>query len=249
MNRKALIIANPGEPGPDNCKGVLKDVDRYRAFLQSPNGGLWREDEIKTLQQPSATTTDAEVRSLANADYSLTVFCGHGFYSAASHSTIVQLSASVDLDSNELRRGAAKHSLIIDSCRVVERPAALLMEDAIAKRAKQESIIHPGNCRRYFDEKITNCPQGLVVLFACSVGQTAGDSEADGGWYSYSLVSTAEVWSRQTYVNTEREYRSLSLVEAHDGAIPRVSTLSAGRQTPTIEKPRSGPYFPFCIIA
>ena len=40
MTRKALIISNPGEIGAENyCEGVLKDVENFKNYLQSPKGG------------------------------------------------------------------------------------------------------------------------------------------------------------------------------------------------------------------
>src|ERR1017187_1682387 len=102
MTRKALIIANPGEEGKSGyCAGVLKDVNSYTRFLMSPIGGLWRADEIAVFHKPSRATTMAEVNSLASADYSITVFSGHGEHSSVSNSTIVELRPGTDLDSDE----------------------------------------------------------------------------------------------------------------------------------------------------
>lgn len=201
------------------------------------------------MRQPTLTSVESEVQSLASVDYSLTVFCGHGYHAPASGSTVIQLSARTELDSMKLRKGAARHTLILDCCRVVAKPMLRLTEDMIAKRAIEASTIHPEDCRRYFDRAISECPPGIVVLFGCSVGQTAGDSQADGGYYSYSLLSAAEAWGQQTSVDAEKYYRCLSVVQAHERALPKVSDLSGGRQTPTLERPRSSPCFPFCIIA
>lgn len=250
MIRKALIIANPGEQGKEGyCAGVLRDIDNYTKFLTSPIGGFWRSDEIRILREPSSAGVKDEVRSIALADYSLTVFCGHGYHSSTTNSTVVVLRPGVDLDSAELRRGANKHSLILDCCRRVETPTIELREELLAKAAKAESEIHPSECRRLYDKSIEECPPGMVVLFACSVGERAGDDGTRGGYYSYSLISAAEAWSRHTYVDTSVKYSRLSVVATHDGAVPQVVRMSGGRQTPTIEKPRSGSYFPFCIIA
>jgi hypothetical protein len=111
MNRRALIIANPGERGREGyCDGVNKDVDNYQAFLTSPVGGLWREHEIVVLRQPSRAMTMIEVGRQKGVDYSLTVFSGHGYHVADNNSTIVELSPGVDLDSIELRLGAPKRN-------------------------------------------------------------------------------------------------------------------------------------------
>lgn len=248
MSRKALIIAYPGEEGPNYCKGVIVDESHYQAFLLSPEGGLWQESEITVLRQPTTSMVISAVNAQTYVNYSLTVFCGHGFHSATSNSTTVLLNAKTDFDSQGLRRGAPKHTLILDCCRVVEHPRMMLSDMIVRKRARA-SVIHPDACRRIYDEEIALCSPGIVVMYGCSVNQTAGDSESDGGYYSSSLLEGAEDWSRKITVDTTKYAQSLSVVQAHDLAVPLVGGLSGGRQTPTIEKPRSTRHFPFCVIA
>jgi hypothetical protein len=77
-------------------------------------------------------------------------------------------------------------TLILDCCRRIERPS-LFAADALEKALKEEVTLNPRDCRRYYEEGISKCPTGLVTLFACSIGETAGDSSAQGGYYSYSL--------------------------------------------------------------
>jgi hypothetical protein len=76
MKRKALIIANPGEPGEDYCSGVEKDVHNYTAFLQSPIGGLWRDDEMTVLWQPRRRVVRAEIEVQRTADHRVGVSRG-----------------------------------------------------------------------------------------------------------------------------------------------------------------------------
>ena len=178
----------------------------------------------------------------------MTIFCGHGHYSAVTNSTIIEMRPGVGFDSDELRSGAQKHTLILDCCREVA-PEAIIRLDEMAKVAKAKSVINPTHCRHFYDVAIAECGTGLVVLFGCSVNERAGDSASQGGYYSYNLITSAEIWNRETYVDTTGKYRSLSVVAAHERAIPRVRTVSGGRQTPSIEKPRSDGHFPFCIIA
>ena len=249
MNRRALIIANPGEQGKAGyCHGVNRDVDNYKAFLKSPIGGLWREDEIIVRHQPSRAMTTIDITQQRRADYSVTVFCGHGYHSAAADSTIIELTGGVDIDSSELRVGAPKHTLILDCCRVVHKE--MFVEDSAARVFKRTaSTIDPDACRRCYDHEIDECAVGIVVLYGCSVNQTAGDSDLRGGFYSHSLISAAQAWGRDSIVDTSKNYRRLSVVKAHELALPGVAKMSGGRQSPTVDKPRSAPYFPFCVIA
>ena len=111
------------------------------------------------------------------------------------------------------------------------------------------STLNPDECRRYYDVSLDKCPPGIVVLFGCSINQTAGDSDMQGRFYSHSLISAAETWGRATVVDTSSKYLTMSVVKAHSEAVQGVAKMSGGRQTPGIDKPRSDPYFPFCIIA
>lgn len=80
MKRKMLIIANPGERDAENyCEGVNQDVPRYHRFFTSIQGGAWKTDEIKTLIRPEPREVDLALSELKSADYSMVIFCGHGY--------------------------------------------------------------------------------------------------------------------------------------------------------------------------
>jgi hypothetical protein len=90
----------------------------------------------------------------------------------------------------------------------------------------------------------------MVILYSCSFDEAAGNSGARGGWYSSALLDAARSWDQRTPVNTESEYAILSVLQAHDMAIPEVRRLSDNEQNPDREQPRgSKKYYPFAIIA
>src|SRR5579863_6503802 len=101
MNRKAVIISNPGESGAENyCGGVIKDVANYRLLLLSPIGGLWQRSEISEMSRPSIAEVRLEMQGLFTYDYVLVVFVGHGWHSTDLDSTIVRLRKGQEIDSN-----------------------------------------------------------------------------------------------------------------------------------------------------
>jgi Caspase domain len=152
MNRKALLIGNPGTVGhEDYLPGVVRDLENYKAFLESPLGGAWRPDEIKTLKAPTKDETTNQISSLKGADYSFIVFSGHGRHSKSLDTTIVKLRSGVELSSAALREGAAKHTLILDCCRVITKEIIADSLTAMAKRAGP--ALHIDACRQYFDQK------------------------------------------------------------------------------------------------
>lgn len=240
MKRKALIIGNTGRDLP----GVEIDMRNYKAFMTTPLGGMWAAMEITLLNNPSENTVTTEINALRQADYSFVVFCGHGAYQGAS--TFVQIRPGVKISEDNLKIGAAKHTLILDCCRVVEPEVAT--ESLMAKADKVAPLLNPSDCRMYFDEKIADCPSGLVVMYACSVNETAGEGHL-GGWYSTSLIDAAKQWHERSHVDTAKSYEILSVTDVHSRAEVSVKRRSGQRQNPVCDYPRTQKRFPFAIIA
>lgn len=248
MNRKALIIINPGEQDSENyCQGVRLDARNYKAFLLAPFGGSWLESEIETLDRPSVSAAKSAIERLRESDYGLIVFSGHGYSKDISDSTILELSREEELDSAELKKGCPKMTLVLDCCRVVSPRHA--EKAAILENVSVTAGLDSGQCRALFDEKVAACPESLVVLHSCSRNQTAGDDSLKGGYYSYNLIDRAMAWKEELRRKNSLSAQALSVVAAHERAIPGVQSMSGGRQVPQVEKPRSGPYFPFCVYA
>ena len=242
MNRKMLIIANPGETGAENyCAGVHQDVVRYKNFFISNSGGAWDPKEIKTLIRPFSSQVDYALKELKTADYSIVVYCGHG-YSRKSGTTMVELRTNNDYDSNNFNQGAHKHTVILDCCRATYEPIYESAQERYDLRDSIEHSIVRNQARARFDNAIQSCPSGLVVLYACSIGETAGDDEVKGGVYSHALRSAAIRWSRMTTGSG-----TASVVQIHNIATKIVCQETGSHQNPQIIKPRSSPYFPFCV--
>ena len=248
MKRQALLIANPGETGASNyCEGVNRDCEAYPQYLRAPFGGLWYGSEIEVLKRPNTVEVRLAMQKVKAADYGLVIFAGHGYYSQTKKTTMLELRKGEEIDSLDLRAGAGKQTLILDCCRKIE--AATTRDMVFAEAMRKSASMTPDQCRYYYDREIQRCSSGLVLLWACAVGQTAGDDGARGGYYSSSLLEGAEDWAKNSNVDTSRNISVLRIVTAHETAAAQVSRRSGGRQTPSIEKPRSEPYFPFGIVA
>lgn len=116
MKRKMLIIANPGERDAENyCEGVNQDVTRYHRFFTSIQGGAWKTDEIKTLIRPNPWEVDLALSELRQAEYSMVIFCGHG-YSRKNGTTMVELYKDCDYDSSNWRRTAYRYFRLLPGC-------------------------------------------------------------------------------------------------------------------------------------
>jgi hypothetical protein len=237
VKRAALIIVNPGdEDDEEYCEGVYQDAEAFDSFLRSPIGGTWANIEI--LEKPRKAAVLSAVRALTTLDYSLVVFSGHG--GQISDSTHLALGEAL-ISSSDLLTGK-KQTLILDCCR---KPIPILLLEDLAKSiAKGGTGKDADRCRYYYDQRIEACGKDLVKLFACREGEEAADTSG-GGLYSRYLIGAASDWAKNKDPNSP-EY--ISVVTAHNAAAERVRR-ERPVQNPDIEKGRSAPYFPFCIVA
>ena len=262
MKRRIIIITNAGVVGADNyCEGVFKDNANYIAFFKAAYGGYYSDSEIRTFDKPSKAEVRKELNNLSidGIDFSILIFCGHGWYSTVSSSNIFILNdRKEEIDSLEFRVGAKKRIIIEDNCRepyqeyitesLIKSFSAMALSDGYRRQ------VNPEQCKAYYNNKIINCPQQIIIGQACSVGEVAGDSPRSGGYYSSSLlkqtIRTAEV-DLQSF-DLSKNYKTYNFPLSHNNAIPLVKNLSGNTQNPQIEKPRvadSKDYLPFAVIA
>ena len=234
MNKKIVIISNPGEYGAENyCEGVNVDVEQYISYFTTPLGGAWYESEISHLNRPSVSAVRAAVSDLDKLDYSIILFCGHGWYSSIDKATILELRKGQEISEMDLRRGGGKRTIAMESFSMDRSPSDLSRTE----------------CRKYYEKSISDASSGLVVTHGCAINETAGDSETYGGYYSGSLRESAADWFKNNRTDLSTNYSAFSIVAAHKKACDLVRNMSGERQNPEIEKPRSGSYFPFAIVA
>jgi hypothetical protein len=246
--RRALLISNPGEDGAENyCKGVYVDVENYRTLLQSPLGGAWKNYEIEHLDRPSVQDVRDAIKQYSSHDYMFVMFSGHGWYSSTDKDRILELRENEEIGSLELYQGAAKGTIILDCCQEVYPESARTKLANFALESKQLGLsLDEEQCRKLFLQQINDAPIGIVKMMSCSMTETATDDDERGGRYNASIIEYCAEWADGTvkYIGG-----ALSVVAAHDEAEKETIRLSAGKQNPRIEKPRSGPYFPMAVYA
>ena len=252
ITRKALLISNPGEAGQENyCKGVYVDIDNYRRLLTSAEGGAWEDSEITVLDRPMAATVRVCLVSLSLADYGFVMFTGHGWYSKPNGELVLQLKQGEDIAALELKKGAKKRTIIFDCCQKVY-PDSFLKESRAAFAAKSAEAVRQANrvtCRRLFDQGVQSADMGILVLNSCSVGELSSDRDNKGAYYAGSLVECVDDWSnRQSKMSVYAPNSEFSCVAAHNCASVKTKSLSGELQNPTIEKPKTMPYFPIAVF-
>lgn len=248
ITRKALLIGNPGRQGQtEYCEGINKDIQNYALFLRSPSGGGWQEQHIEILHKPSLSNVRAGIQRLKQCDYSKLIFCGQGPFASGGKSALLGINNHEAIDLTELREGSPKHTVILDCWRGIEAP--VLTGDLECDIAEASKLHSPAECSKYFDGYLERCPPGTVVMHSCSVNERSGEDETIGGYYSFSLLKYAQQWMKGGKSQSPRRYSILTVSSAHDEATMAVRSLSKGQQNPHIEKPRTGNYFPFAVVA
>ncbi|MGP8475632.1 caspase family protein [Burkholderia sp. PR2] len=247
MKRRAIIVTYGGKANdPKYCHGVHADERMYRAFMTSPAGGSWHQDEILTLDRPSEDELRAQLAQAAvGTDYFFFAFAGHGYYSAPREETMLQINDQQFVPAFDMNNGVRKATFVFDCCRNVVSIA--LEERVLAKAEASRHVLNPQLCRKAFDLDVAACGSSSIVINSCDIGEEAGDSPV-GGAYASRFISAAEDWATSARP-ASGTYQSLSVVDAHHVAEPSVKRAMFGNQNPKILAPRTPPHFPFAVAA
>ena len=255
ITKRALLISNPGETGAENyCKGVYVDIKNYQRLLFSAQGGAWETNEVTTLDRPSVADVRNCIEMMSAAEYVFVMFTGHGWFSASDHDRVLELRSGQSIASNELLRGTKRRTVVLDCCQKVHQES--LMEKAarqIALAANATEARRTPNreaCRKLYLDSIQAAPQGAVWLTSCAIDEVSTDDDTRGGRYNGSLIECVDDWAAlQAKKQFHASPEMYSIVAAHECAAERTRKLSGGKQNPSIEKPKTGPYFPLGVFA
>lgn len=246
MRKKILIISNPGARGADNyCEGVHKDVENYKKFFMSPDGGNWYSDEIECMEQPLKSMVQKKLLEMSNLDFSIIIFTGHGY--SKGENTYIELVPANSLENDmcvtELKQLNQKRLIIVDCCRKRLEPTSE-MNEAYLEHIEKSFSIHR-NTRVIYEKLIRRLDIMNIVMYACDWDETSGDDSRKGGYYTSSLLKVCSECIKQHKDDFWSWY--LSAPKAHEMSKPYVKKLKSD-QNPQIEKPRSREYLPLLIF-
>ena len=82
MKIKALLIGAEGS-GDSYLPGVKQDINSFKNYLMSEDGGAWKDNEISILNSPSKLLLSLSLINITaeNNDFILIYFAGHGSFS------------------------------------------------------------------------------------------------------------------------------------------------------------------------
>src|ERR1700681_4568547 len=114
VNRLAILIGAPGN-NKNYLRGVPVDLNNFRNFLLSPNGGRWFPDEIISLPRAKVSDVVSIIHTIS-VDYLFVFFSGHGYTEAYSNKRMLCLQDHNVEDLFLLNR-SPRQLIVIDACR------------------------------------------------------------------------------------------------------------------------------------
>jgi hypothetical protein len=193
MRRVAIIL---GSPFPQNSEGHLRgvsgDVENYKKFLLSSDGGAWREDEIYTGIHIGKSTIPKIQRLCKDADIAYVIYSGHGFMRSGAN--YLNINSHESLNLSHLYTSAKRQITIIDACRT-NYPYEHF--EGIAGFRINFDNTRPDIARASYDSCIQNMPWGKYTMFSCSANESSQDT-SDGGRFTVSLLRNISKWSANT---------------------------------------------------
>ena len=260
MKRTLILIANTG--APDNpAYGARKDIDDYRRFFRSNEGGAWEENEILTFCSADTNPLTKNMlldtigeRKKNGAEYFLIVFCGHGGATSEGES-FFELSPGEICESDVLKSvlDPSKFMLIADSCRSIE----LLKEGGRMPVLRTFSQVIPDSpyrklCRDCYNGIITKASSSAyTICYAVALDETAQDlGRAYGGLFSQTLlkaVSQRMPMLRQGVSGEGAYCKYINLSTCVRGIAGAVAQESGNRQHPQCECKGGVDELPFIV--
>jgi hypothetical protein len=241
MKRRALIIYCDNTPS-GKLRGTIRDAQNVKSFLTSLAGGEWRNDEIGFLRNPTGLRVKTVVNSfMKDADYTFTVFSGHGFINInAGFKQYLEL-ANGNMPLDGLITNAHKQTIIVDACReYFSAHRESLLEEESSFLGDVEHLDRPST-RLIFDNAVKASGKGINVLYSASQSETALDTPS-GGAFLFSLLQYAQNWSitrsRFSYLPMDT-----ALIRAKRHMYQKFDT----NQNPTIRAKRGAKLFPIAV--
>lgn len=243
MKRRALIIYCDNTAS-GKLLGPSHDYSRYIEFLTSLLGGGWYKDEILGLHNPPEREIIITGRPFLNgADYTFTIFTGHGCIQkeGARGQQCIELSDKI-VPITHLLSESKRQLLLIDACRGHVDITKGMTKIASALEGVNNFSIMTKITRRLFEKNVLSAEAGLTVLYSASEDESSLDTN-NGAAYLSSLLDAAGQW------NEKSTNCVLPINEAHllAKALLKQNFGDKTIQQPTMNLEKRRKYFPFAV--
>jgi hypothetical protein len=239
MKRRALIIYCDNTASGE-LTGPPFDNELYRSFLKSNLGGKWEDSEILSLPNPkSSLVTRAVKEFLKGADYTFTIFTGHGFLNIDENDRQYLEVADDDISILSLRTTAKRQTIIIDACRGFHSPSQAILKGF--SEVFESFTGDPYSTRQIFNNAVMRAEEGLTVLYAASQNQTSLDTD-NGAAYLLSLLHIAKTWEE-----VDKKNNIIDLKVTHEYAKTYLSENFETIQIPSMNREKRERHYPFAV--
>lgn len=180
MKRQSLLICN------NDASGAQHDIDKWRIFLQSTNGGCWHLCEIESMVNPSLEEVEEQIRRIRydNYDFVIVVYAGHGEW---ERSTNIELNPQGETISEEAFNNLATRQINCFDCCRGTGPSVEMVDEA---RERMFSASQRSTIREIYDNRMMYAYPQQINLYACQVGESAYGDDG-GGYYTNNLLRYA----------------------------------------------------------
>lgn len=173
IQRKVFIVKGLSKSAEEK-KVDEKFARYYMEYFTSNVGGAYSFDEIVYLSEPKHTTLSEKLRE-QKLDYGILVYIGHGANLDDNH--IFQLNDKEIIKAGQFTIDCEKQIVIVESCRVILKNIPTVdLGDKIPEFWKggiKRDRLTSEQSREIYDSHIKRCEPGLMICYACSLGQEA----------------------------------------------------------------------------
>lgn len=232
MKRKAIIIEASRVPKLTDLNGARKDAKNWNNYLLSDVGGAWSYNEIQVLHTPLMSDVLSAISESSVDYLFVAFSGHGGVEREQEVICLENGDYPINLLKKLIIEHSPKATLVLDCCRSEDENVDVQVERSVPQfesqgRARSTHHDGPVYCKtgaHHFGEiidedfstpsiqmssfasvwldSLNNCSEGLVTMWACSRGQSAGEDSSEmskkGGYFTTALIKAALNWNRIT---------------------------------------------------
>lgn len=219
MKIKALLIGAEGS-GDSYLPGVKQDINSFKNYLMSEDGGAWKDNEISILNSPSKLLLSLSLINITaeNNDFILIYFAGHGSFSQLEGRKFY-LNDKDYFTLNDVKNTCKKLLFIGDNC--AKKEPLVISEKYEASVEDRQFDNMRVMAREKYLKWLGSCDNQKIYLFGCKEDEYSGETD-EGGHFTQALIN-----------ESKKTYKDLSVLEAFTLAKIKVQNRTEYEQNPT----------------